>query len=98
MTDLLEAEDPPHLGHDVVRGPAAVLVHQEERRVGNDNTVHWRGRRLQIPPTPLRAHLVRAKVRIHDYPDGTVAVFKGPQRLVTFAPEPGSEAEQDLAA
>lgn len=75
-----------------------VLCLQEERTVGNDNCVHWRGRVLQIPPTPLRAHLVRAKVRVHEYPNGTLAVFKGPQRLATFAPEPGSEADQELAA
>jgi len=31
-----------------------VLCLQEERRVGNDNCVHWRGRVVQIPPTPLR--------------------------------------------
>src|SRR5690242_18645967 len=40
-----------------------VLCLQEERRVGNDNTVQWRGLSLQIPPSPLRAHFVRAMVR-----------------------------------
>jgi transposase len=75
-----------------------VLCLQEERRVGNDNCVHWRGRHLQIPPTPLRPHLVRTKVRIHEYPDGTVAVFKGPQRLASFAPVPAADADEDLAA
>lgn len=30
--------------------------------------------------------LVRAKIRVHDYPDGTVALFKGPQRLASFPP------------
>jgi hypothetical protein len=63
-----------------------VLCIQEQRQVGNDNCVSWQGRQLQIPPTPLRPHLVRAKVRIHDYPDGTVAIFKGPQRLASFPP------------
>ena len=63
-----------------------VLCLQEERRVGNDNCVRWRGRSLQIPPTPLRPHLVRATVRVHDYPDGTLAIFKGPQRLASFSP------------
>jgi len=73
-----------------------VLSIQEERRVGNDNCVRWRGRHLQLPPTPLRPHLVRAKVRVHDYPDGTVALFKGPQRLASF-PAPPLTSE-DLAA
>jgi hypothetical protein len=74
-----------------------VLCIQEERRVGNDNCVHWQGRSLQIPPTPLRPHLVRAKVRIHDYPDGTVAIFKGPLRLTKFPPAAPAGAA-DLAA
>jgi hypothetical protein len=79
-----------------------VLSIQEERRVGNDNCVHWRGRQLQIPASPLRPHLVRATVRVHDYPDGTVALFKGPQRLASFPPAapppPDDPADQDLAA
>ena len=45
-----------------------LLCIQEERRVGNDNTVKWRGLSLQIPPSPLRPHFVRAMVRVHEYP------------------------------
>ena len=48
--------------------PACILCLQEERRVGNDNTVKWRGLPLQIPSTPLRAHFVRAMARVHEYP------------------------------
>jgi hypothetical protein len=75
-----------------------VLCLQEERRVGNDNCVSWRGRSLQIPPTPLRPHLARTKVRIHDYPGGTVAVFKGPQRFASFAPVTDADADEKLTA
>jgi transposase len=68
------------------RGQAGeVLCIQEERRVGNDNTVKWRGLSLQIPPSPLRPHFVRATVRIHEYPDGRLAVFHGPHRLAEYA-------------
>ena len=74
-----------------------VLCLQEERRVGNDNCVRWHGRSLQIPPTPLRPHLVRATVRVHEYPDGTLAIFKGPQRLASFPPAAPATPE-DLAA
>jgi hypothetical protein len=38
--------------------PACILCLQEERRVGNDNTVKWRGLPLQIPSCPFRAHFV----------------------------------------
>jgi transposase len=70
-----------------------VLCVQEERRVGNDNCVRWHGRSLQLPPTPLRPHLVRAIVRVHEYPDGTLAIFKGPQRLASFPPAAPAPAE-----
>ena len=56
----------------------------DERVVGKDNTIAWDGRRLQIPPSRLRPHFVKATVRVHEYPDGTVAVFLGPHRLATF--------------
>jgi transposase len=56
-----------------------VLCHQEERQVGNDNTVVFRRLRLQIPPSPLRAHYVRATVKVRRYQDGSHAVFHGPR-------------------
>jgi transposase len=61
-----------------------ILCVQEERVVARDNTVAWNGRRLQIPPHPARAHFVRAKVRVHHYPDGEIAVFHGPRPLVRW--------------
>ena len=53
--------------------------HQEERQVGNDNTVVFGRLRLQIPPSPLRAHYVRATVKVRRYGDGSHAVFHGPR-------------------
>ena len=64
-----------------------ILCLQEERRVGNDNTVKWRGLSLQIPPSPLRPHFVRATVRVHEYPDARLAVFHGPHRLAEYDPD-----------
>lgn len=57
---------------------AEVLCHQEDRQVGNDNTVVFHRFRLQIPPSPLRAHYVRATVKVRRYLDGSHAVFHGP--------------------
>jgi hypothetical protein len=45
-----------------------VLCVQEERVVGNDNCVAFLNRKLQIPESPLRAHFVRATVKVHQYP------------------------------
>ena len=56
-----------------------VLCHEEERQVGHDNTVVLHKVRLQIPPSPLRAHYVRATVRVRRYADGTHGVFHGPR-------------------
>jgi hypothetical protein len=56
----------------------------EERIVGNDNTVRYRGLSLQIPPSPIRAHFVKVRVRVHDYPDGTLAIFHGPRCLARY--------------
>jgi hypothetical protein len=61
-----------------------ILCIQEPRQVGNDNTVKWRRLCLQIPPSPLRPHFVQAKVRVHEYPDGQIAIFLGPHRLAQY--------------
>lgn len=75
-----------------------ILCVQEERRVGNDNTVRWRGLSLQIPPSPLRPHFVRAMVRVHEYPDGPLAVFHGPHRLADYDAEGKLRDDKKLAA
>ena len=54
-----------------------ILCLQEERQVGNDNTVTFHRFRLQIPPGPLRPHFVKARVKVRQYPDGTYAIFHG---------------------
>lgn len=56
---------------------AEVLCVQEERVVGNDNCVSFLNRKLQIPESPLRPHFVKATVKVHHYPDGTLAIFHG---------------------
>ncbi len=75
-----------------------ILCLQEERRVGNDNTVKWRRLSLQIPPSPLRPHFVRATVRIHEYPDGRLAIFHGPHRLADYDDQGNRRDDAKLAA
>lgn len=75
-----------------------ILCVQDERVVGNDNTVKWKQLSLQIPPSPLRPHFVRTKVRVHEYPDGTLAVFLGPHRLADYDAEGRPVADHALAA
>jgi transposase len=61
-----------------------ILCVIEERTVGNDNTIAWAGRRLQLPESRLRPHFVKARVHVHQYPDNTVSVFLGPHRLASY--------------
>lgn len=61
-----------------------ILCVQEERVVGNDNTVRYHNRLLQIPEDAHRRHYVKAKVRVHEYPIGTLAVFHGPRCLARY--------------
>lgn len=64
---------------------ADILCVQEERVVGNDNTVRYQNRILQIPADRHRHHYVKATVRVHEYPDGALAVFHGPRRLARYS-------------
>lgn len=56
-----------------------VLCVQEDRVVGNDNTVAYRNMHLQIPKCAGRPHFVRARVRVHHHADNTLAIFHGPR-------------------
>jgi transposase len=75
-----------------------ILCRQEERTVGNDNPVRYRGLCLQIPPSPIRPHFVKAKVRVHHYPDGALAVFHGPGRLASYTADGTLIGNDQLAA
>lgn len=66
---------------------AEILCVQEERVVANDNTVRYQGRSLQIPQDRHRYHYVKVTVRVHEYPDGTLAVFHGPRCLARYTAE-----------
>lgn len=81
-------------------GLAEVLCVQEDRQVGKDNCVSWQGKSLQIPQQTHRQHYVRAIVRVHEYPDGRLALFDGPRCLARFGGDgvPDEAATPALAA
>jgi transposase len=70
----------PYIGRPI----EDVLCIQEDRVVGADNSGAWNRRSLQIPPQHHRRHYVRAIVRVHEYPDGHLAIFDGPRCLARF--------------
>ncbi len=61
-----------------------ILCVQQERTVSNDNTVRYKRLVLAIPPDRHRRHYVKARVRVHEYPDRTLAVFHGPRCLARY--------------
>jgi transposase len=74
-----------------------ILCVQEERLVGNDNCVRYEGRVLQIPEQTHRRHYVKARVRVHEYPGGGLAIFHGPRKLADFPVETTESAELPAA-
>jgi len=74
-----------------------ILCVQEERQVSNDNCVSFNRLKLQIPESPLRAHFVKARVKVRQYPDGTHAIFHG-QRCLGRYDSKGVLAQQRNAA
>jgi hypothetical protein len=64
-----------------------ILCEQFERTVGNDNCVRFEGMSLQIPADRHRCNYVKARVRMHRYADGSLAIFHGPRKLADYTPE-----------
>jgi hypothetical protein len=60
------------------------LCREEERVVGRDNTVAYAGLKLQLPESDVRAHYVKARVKVREYPDGSLAVLHGPRFLCRY--------------
>ena len=76
-----------------------ILCVHEERVVGNDNTVRYQRRALQIPADRHRHHYVKATVRVHEYPGGRLAVFHGPRKLADSDADgrPADSVDRDAA-
>lgn len=68
-----------------------ILCEQFERTVGADNCVAFEGRKLQIPASGHRMHYVKAKVRVHRYCNGSLAIFHGPRKLAEYGTEKGQD-------
>ena len=61
-----------------------ILCEHHERSVTPDNCISFEGITLQIPPNKYRCHYVRAKVNVHRYMDGSLAIFHGPRKLADY--------------
>ena len=76
---------------------ADLLCVHEERVVAKDNTVRYQGTTLQIPQDTHRFHYVKVTVRVHEYPEGILAVFHGPRCLARYHAD-GRLIESDTAS
>ena len=61
-----------------------IVCETYERTVGRDNCVSFDRTRLQIPAQTHRCHFIKARVRVHRYPDGRLPVFHGPRKLADY--------------
>lgn len=75
-----------------------ILCEQFDRVVSNDNNVSFNGMLLQIPKDEYRCHYVKAKVRVHRYIDGRMAVFHGPRKLAAYDDQGNLLDGQDVAS
>jgi len=73
-----------------------ILRVQEERQLGNDNCVSFNRLKL-LPACPLRAHFVKANVKVRQYPDATHAIFHG-QRCLGRYDQKGAFLQEKMAA
>ena len=74
-----------------------ILCVEEERQVGHDNCVSYRTLKLQIPESPMRPHFVKARVKVHVYPDGSHAVFHGPRCIGRYDADGGLRDAKNAA-
>lgn len=61
-----------------------ILCEQHERKVGKDNCVSFERLTLQIPKDNERCHYMRARVKVHRYICGDLAIFYGPRKLAEY--------------
>lgn len=79
-------------------GLEEILCLQAERTVRADNCVLYGARTLQIPEQAHRRHYVKARVRVHEYPDQSLSIFHGPRRLARYTAEGGLIEEKQKKA
>ena len=61
-----------------------VFAIQQERLVGNDNTIQFTNHVWQIPPTPFRSTLAGCRVLVYEHLNGSFSVGYGPHTVARF--------------
>lgn len=68
-----------------------ILCIKEKRTVANDNTIAWKGRRLQIPPSKLRRSFVKRQVEVRHLITNKIEVYYKNIRIARFHPQTACE-------
>jgi len=61
-----------------------ILCEHYERKVSKNNCVAFERLTLQIPQNRYRCNYINVRVRVHRYPDNTLAIFHGPRKLAHY--------------
>ena len=67
----------PYPGSDLEK----IWTHQEQRTVGNDNTVRYDNRSLQVPQQTFRFSMAGCRVLVCEHLDGALSLHYGPHEL-----------------
>jgi hypothetical protein len=70
----------PYAGRDLNK----IFSHQEERIVGNDNTVKFGKASLQIEPQSFRFSMAKCRVLVCQHLDNTISVYYGPHLVGSY--------------
>lgn len=84
----------PLLGVDIDN----ILCRQVERQVSKDSCVSYQGITLQLPSDRQFRHFAKKTVRVHEYPDGQLALFHGPRCLAQYSADGQIQQQSKKAA
>ena len=75
-----------------------ILCRQAERQVSKAHCVSYQGVTLQLPEAPHCRHLARKRVRVHEYPDASLALCHGPRCLARYTADGALQTPRKKAA
>ena len=68
-----------------------ILCLKEKRTVANDNTISWKGHRLQIPLSKLKRSFAKRQVEVRHLITDQIEIYDKNQRVARFGPQPARQ-------
>ena len=66
--------------------------------MSKDSCVSYQGMTLELPRGPEFRHFARKTVKVHEYPNGSLALFHGPRHLASYTAEGKQKGQTQKAA